>query len=198
MELETLLALAGYALAGTWTPGPNNMMLTASGATFGHRATLPHAMGVACGVPIMVFLVAVGMGEVFQRSETLRTGLAWAGFAVMIYLAWRIATAGPAKARGPSRPLTFLEACGFQWINPKAWVMVIGSSSTYSTGEAPVRDATIIAAVFLCSGLTSSQAWTAFGAAIGRFLGTGVRLRVFNIAMGLLLAVSALYMVAVE
>jgi threonine/homoserine/homoserine lactone efflux protein len=195
MEPHILLALTGFAFATTWTPGPNNMMLAASGATFGWRPTVPHALGVALGFPLMVFLIALGLGEVFQRSQALQTGLAWGGFAVMLYLAWRIATAGAARASKRTRPLRFHEAAAFQWVNPKAWVMAIGVSATYARGEDPVSDAAIIAAIFVIAGLTSSQTWTAFGAGIGRALGTGTGLHVFNAAMGLLLALSALWLV---
>ena len=195
MEPQILLALAGFAFATTWTPGPNNMMLAASGATFGWRPTVPHALGVGLGFPLMVFLIALGLGEIFQRSEALQTGLAWGGFAVMLYLAWRIATAGAAKARRRARPLRFHEAAAFQWVNPKAWVMAIGVSATYARGDDPVSDAAIIAAIFVIAGLTSSQTWAAFGAGIGRTLGAGARLRAFNVTMGLLLAASALWLV---
>jgi len=195
METQILLALTGFAFATTWTPGPNNMMLAASGATFGWRMTLPHAMGVALGFPVMVFLIALGLGEVFQRSEALQTGLAWGGFAVMLSLAWRIASAGAAKAQRRARPLRFHEAAAFQWVNPKAWVMAIGVAATYVSGDDPVSDAAIIAVVFVIAGLTSSQTWAAFGAAIGQMLGTGARLRAFNVAMALLLAACALWLV---
>lgn len=195
MSPEILLALLGFAFATTWTPGPNNMMLAASGATFGWRATLPHAMGVALGFPVMVFLIALGLGEIFQRSPAFRAGLAWAGFAVMLWLAWRIATADAAKARTRARPLHFHEAAAFQWINPKAWAMAIGVSATYARGAEPVLEAAIAAAAFVLAGLTSSQGWAVFGAGMGRVLGTGMRLRVFNVTMGLLLAVSALWLV---
>ena len=199
MEPQILLALTGFAFATTWTPGPNNMMLAASGATFGWRPTVPHAMGVALGFALMVFLIALGLGEVFQRSETLQTGLAWGGFAVMLYLAWRIATAGAApgaaKARSRARPMRFHEAAAFQWVNPKAWVMAIAVAATYARGDDPITDAAIIAAIFVIAGLTSSQTWTAFGAGIGRALGTGARLRAFNVTMGLLLAACGLWLV---
>ncbi len=195
MELQILLALTGFAFATTWTPGPNNMMLAASGATFGWRLTVPHALGVALGFPFMVFLIALGLGEVFQRSQVLQTGLTWGGFAVMLYLAWRIATAGAAKATSRTRPLRFHEAAAFQWVNPKAWVMAIGVSATYARGDDPITDAAIIAAAFVLAGLTSSQTWAAFGAGIGQALGTGARLRAFNITMGLLLVACALWLV---
>jgi threonine/homoserine/homoserine lactone efflux protein len=195
MELQILLALTGFAFATTWTPGPNNMMLAASGATFGWRLTVPHALGVALGFPFMVFLIALGLGEVFQRSQVLQTGLTWGGFAVMLYLSWRIATAGAAKATSRTRPLRFHEAAAFQWVNPKAWMMAIGVSATYARGDDPITDAAIIAAAFVLAGLTSSQTWAAFGAGIGRALGTGTRLHAFNITMGLLLVACAFWMV---
>lgn len=195
MEPQILLALTGFAFASTWTPGPNNMMLAASGATFGWRPTVPHAMGVALGFPLMVFLIALGLGEVFQHSQALRTGLTWGGFAVMLYLAWRIATAGAAKARHRARPLRFHEAVAFQWINPKGWVLAIAVAATYAHGDDPFGEAAIIAAAFAVAGLTSSQTWAAFGAGIGRMLGTGARLRAFNVTMGVLLAACALWLV---
>ena len=196
MTLDQILALAGFAFAGTWTPGPNNMMLAASGATFGWRRTLPHAMGVALGFPAMLFLIALGLGEAFQSSPTFRTALTWAGGAVMLWLAWRIATAS-AATKGPrrSRPLSFLEAAGFQWVNPKAWLLAIGVAATYASGAAPVAEAAVAAAVFVLAGLTSSQGWSGFGAALARLLGTGIRLRIFNAAMGALLALSAVWLV---
>ncbi|MEO1121599.1 MAG: LysE family transporter, partial [Pseudomonadota bacterium] len=121
MEWERLLALAAFAFASTWTPGPNNIMLANSGATFGYRASQPHAFGVALGFPIMLFLIALGLGELFKASPVFRETLKWAGAALLLYLAWRIATAGRTKTAGGGRPFTFVEAAGFQWINPKAW-----------------------------------------------------------------------------
>ncbi len=195
MDTQTLLALTGFAMAASWTPGPNNMMLAASGATFGWRATVPHAMGVALGFPLMIFLIALGLGEIFQRSAALRAGLAWGGFAVILYLGWRIAMAGAAKTGARARPLNFFEAAAFQWINPKGWVMAIAAAATYASGGAPLREAGVLAAVFLAVSLPGAQGWTLFGVGIGRMLGTGVRLRAFNVIMGLLLASSALLLV---
>lgn len=195
MDTQTLLALTGFAMAASWTPGPNNMMLAASGATFGWRATVPHAMGVALGFPLMIFLIALGLGEIFQRSAALRTGLAWGGFAVILYLGWRIAMAGAAKTGVRARPLNFFEAAAFQWINPKGWVMAVAAAATYASGGAPLREAGVLAAVFLAVSLPGAQGWTLFGVGIGRMLGTGARLRAFNVIMGLLLASSALLLV---
>jgi threonine/homoserine/homoserine lactone efflux protein len=191
---ETFAALIGFAFATVWTPGPNNAMLAASGATFGWRPTLPHVLGVAFGFPLMLFLVALGLGEVFRTVPAIATGLTWIGCAVMLWIAWRIGTAGaPGTSRGGrGRPFTFVEATGFQWINPKAWAMSIGVSATYASGVSPALEAAVVAAVFAACGFTSAMGWTLFGAGIGRLLGTGARLRAFNMAMGGLLALSAL------
>ena len=196
MPTDTLFALAAYALATLWTPGPNNMMLASSGATFGWWRTQPHAWGVGVGFAAMLFAVALGLGEVIERSALLRGALTWIGLAAMLYLAWRIGSAGPSEARaGAAKPLNFAQAAGFQWINPKAWVMCIGVGATYVSGAAPVREAAAAAGVFFVLGIGSSQGWTLFGKAIGRILGEGWALRVFNAAMGLLIAASALWLV---
>lgn len=194
---ESLGALMLYAFATCWTPGPNNAMLAASGATHGWRATQGHAWGIAVGFPLMVFLVALGLGGVFQQSAVLRNALAWGGAVLMLWLAWRIATAAPPEPGGPARgrPMRFHEAAAFQWINPKAWVMAIGTAATYASGADPLAEAALAAAVFSLAGLTSSQGWAAFGMAVGRLLGRGWRLRAFNIAMGLSVAVSAIWLV---
>lgn len=194
-EIERLTALAGFALATTWTPGPNNILLASSAARFGLGRTIPHAMGVAIGFSFMIFLVARGLGELFVSSALFRESLRWAGAALLLYIAWRIATApatvnGDASVRvdGAGRPFTFLEAAGFQWINPKAWAMAIGVGSTFLVGQAPTLEALAVAAVFMAVGLTSSHGWAIFGAAIRRLLSTERRARGFNIAMGVLVA----------
>lgn len=188
LSWEALLPLAGFAFAGTWTPGPNNVMLASSGASFGFRRSVPHALGVALGFPMMFFLVALGLGEVFKASPLLREILRWGGAALLLYLAWRIAGAGAAGGRSLSRPFTFVEAVGFQWINPKAWMMAIGVASTYLPGVRPLVEAAVAAAVFVAAGLSSAHGWAGFGAAIKDWLASGTRLQIFNGVMGVLLA----------
>lgn len=189
---ETFAALAALAVASTWTPGPNNAMLAASGATFGFRRTLPHAMGVALGFSLMMFLTALGLAGLFKQSALLREGLRWAGTALLLWIAWRIATArAPGAAGGPSRPFTFLQAAAFQWVNPKAWAMCVAVVSQFVTGAAPLREAASCALVFVASGLTSAHGWAAFGAGMGRVLGGGARLRAFNLCMGAMVAAGA-------
>jgi threonine/homoserine/homoserine lactone efflux protein len=194
MDLDAIAALAALAVSMTWTPGPNNTMLTASGANFGWRRTLPHAMGVAIGFPVMLVAVALGLGGVFEAEPRIATLLTWIGFAAMLYFAWRIATADAAHSETRPRPLTFVEASAFQWINPKAWTFAIWVAATYAVGTAALTNIALAAVVFLLSGLGSSQTWTLFGTVIGRLIGTGWKLRAFNIAMALLLAASAVWL----
>ena len=194
MNPDALTALAGIAVSMTWTPGPNNAMLSASGANYGWRRSVPHVTGVAVGFPIMLFLVALGLGRVLGAFPSIVEVLSWVGFAMLGWFAWRIATAGAARESARGRPLTFLEAIAFQWVNPKAWALAIYLTASYATGETALSNTVLAAGVFLLSGLASSHTWTIFGAGIGKALNRGWRLRAFNIAMALLLLGSAVWL----
>jgi threonine/homoserine/homoserine lactone efflux protein len=193
MSADLLAALTALAFATCWTPGPNNIMLANSGATFGYRATVAHAQGVGLGFPVMFFVIALGLGEAFRESAALREALRWGGAALMLWLGWKIGTAGRARAEGRGRPFTFLEAAAFQWVNPKAWVMAL-SIAALAGADDPLRGAAVGAAVFVAAGLTSAHGWALFGAAMRRWLSTDARLRAFNAVMGLSVAASALYL----
>lgn len=188
MSPETLLSLTGMALAASWTPGPNNSMLASSGATFGVKATIPHALGVALGFPVMIFLVGLGLGEIFRQSAILREVMRYLGAALLLWIAYRIATADPPGTPGSrSRPLRILEAAIFQWVNPKGWMAAIAISSQFVQPGAMIQTSSIIAVIFLATGLSSSLSWAFFGQAVGRWLRSPLRLRVFNVTMSLLL-----------
>ena len=191
---ETLLPLTLFVLSATLTPGPNNVMLLASGANFGVRATGPHMLGISVGYPVMVVAVGLGLGTVFEQLPVLHDIMRWAGCAYLLWLAWKIATAagmGEAKSRG--RPFTFLQAAGYQWVNPKAWIMAIGAFSVYSTPDmAPLPQALLFGAVFLAAAAPSCGIWAAFGSVIGRLLQSTRALRIFNGVMAALLAGSVL------
>lgn len=191
---ESLLPFILFALSATLTPGPNNVMLLASGANFGLRATGPHMLGISLGFPFMVFAVGLGLGAVFEQLPILHEILRWAGSAYLVWLAWKIATAaGMGKAESRGRPFTFLQAAGFQWVNPKAWIMAVSAFSVYSTPEAePLFQALLFGAVFCAISFPSCGFWTAFGSVIGRLLKSGRALRAFNGVMAALLAGSIL------
>ncbi len=188
MTFDTFLALLALALLAAWTPGPNNLMLASSGANFGLRRTLPHICGVAFGFPIMIFVVATGLGAIIAASAAVQEVIRWAGAALLLWFAWRIATAGRAEADATARPLTFVEAAGFQWVNPKAWAMAMATTAQFVTGSAVIMESLLCALAYTMAGLGSSVVWSGFGVWIRRLLSTDLRLRIFNISMGLLIA----------
>jgi threonine/homoserine/homoserine lactone efflux protein len=194
MPFDSLVQLALFALASLYTPGPNNIMLASSGARFGIRRTLPHALGVAFGFPLMLFPMALGLGAVFEQSPAFRDILRIVGAVVMLWIGWKVATAGRAQADETARPFTFLMAAGFQWINPKAWAMAIAVVGGYMLGRAPLLEALVCAGMFTALGLGSAFMWTGAGATIRRFLSSDVRIRLFNGMMGLLIAACAAFL----
>ena len=193
-----VLAVLPFALSTTLTPGPNTIMVTASGATFGFRRTVPHMLGIVVGFPLMMIGVGLGLGEVFAGRPLLHAALRWVGAGYLLYLAWRIATARPSAmedARG--RPLSFLQSVGFQWVNPKAWVMSVGALTTYTTvGGDTRRETLVIVAVFAVVTVPAIAFWAAFGVGVGRLLRSDRALRVFNWTMAALLVASLAQLVA--
>lgn len=180
MTLNLLLALVGFAFVTSITPGPNNLMLMASGANFGLRRTVPHALGVALGFAFMAFLVGAGLMQVFELWPVLHDILKLASVAFLLWLAWKIANAA-APGRGPSRaqPMTFLQAVAFQWVNPKAWAMALTAISVYAPDRS-LSGVVIVALVFSAVNLPSVGTWAVMGTQLRRFLTTPGRLRAFN------------------
>ncbi|MEE2951708.1 MAG: LysE family translocator [Pseudomonadota bacterium] len=191
---EQLLPLTLFAIVAVGTPGPNNAMLLASGANFGVRRSLPHLAGVNLGFALMIFTVAAGLGATLLQFPIFEMALRIGGIVYLLYLAFRIATAETAKDTAiKGRPINFIEAALFQWINPKAWIMATGATVTYGLGAPdPVTEAFLIAAIFLIAGTPFSSAWMLGGAWLKRFLSSAKRRRAFNWAMALLLVASLL------
>lgn len=195
MTPDMFLSALTIALASLWTPGPNNAMLASSGATFGLRATAPHALGVALGFAFMMLAVGLVLGGIFTQSALLREGLRWGGAVLLLWIAWKISTSGGlGGSGGRPRPMRFHEAAAFQWINPKAWVMAIGMSAQFITPAAPVASALSLGGLMAVAGLGSAFGWASAGVLIGRILRTPARLRAFNVTMGALIALSVLWM----
>ena len=191
MKPETLLALSIFAFVTSVTPGPNNMMLLASGVNFGIRRTVPHMLGIAAGFTAMLLVVGLGLGALVTAVPAVLVVLKVASAAYMLWLAWRLATSGSfGTGTGPARPMTFVEAAGFQWINPKAWAMALTATSVYTQPDAFYLSVVIVALVFGAINLPSVGVWAAFGVGLRGFLAVPARLRVFNVAMAVLLALS--------
>lgn len=191
MSETMLLALAAFCFVSSITPGPNNMMLLASGANFGFRRTLPHMLGVSLGFAAMVFAVGMGLGSLFKAYPPLYDMLRVVAIFYMLWLAWRIATAdGLGERDGTARPMTFLEAVAFQWINPKAWAMALGATAAFVTPDAFVAGVMIVTAVFAAINLPCIASWAGFGVVLRRFLDRPWALRAFNVTMAALLVAS--------
>lgn len=190
MSPDLLLALVGFAFVTSITPGPNNMMLLASGVNFGFRRTVPHMAGISLGHAFMVFLMGIGLSGLFQAVPQAMLVLKGLSVLYMLWLAWKIAHAAVPEGRGAAgRPFSFLQAAGFQWVNPKAWAMALGAISAYA-GEGGLQAVLVIAVVFSAVNLPSVALWAAMGEVLRHGLQEPRRLRAFNWTMAALLVAS--------
>lgn len=192
MQQDIFIALLVYALVTSITPGPNNFMLLASGVNFGFRRTIPHMLGIGAGFLVLLLAIGLGLGAVLAAFPALHIGLKIAGGVYLLYLAWRIAMSrslGGGKGE-EQRPMTFLEAAAFQWVNPKAWMIAVTGMAVYTDPQSPLFSMLIVAVAFAAVNLPSVSTWAAFGSALRGFLADPVRLKYFNISMGVLLAVT--------
>ncbi|WP_236191425.1 LysE family translocator [Pseudomonas pharyngis] len=192
LSLDLLLGFALFALVTSITPGPNNTMLLASGVNFGFNRTIPHMLGITCGFFVLVVAVGFGLGAVFQTYPLLYTILRYVGAAYLLYLAWKIAHSGPVgdSEQGEAKPISYLGAAAFQWVNPKAWIMAIGAISTYTPMQGYFTNVIVIAAVFAIINLPSVGVWAACGALLRNVLKDRRWLRLFNWGMAALLVIS--------
>lgn len=198
MTPELLLAFVAFAFVTSITPGPNNMMLLASGVNFGLRRSVPHMLGISLGFMVLVICVGLGLGQVFEQVPLLHTLLRYLGAAYLLYLAWKIAVSGaPDSNAGEQRkPFTFLQAAAFQWVNPKAWVMAIGAITTYTPQENFLLNVLLIAGLFALVNCPSVGVWTVAGSLLRNWLRNAAVLRAFNIGMAILLVASLYPIVA--
>ncbi|MCL6417722.1 LysE family translocator [Aestuariirhabdus sp. Z084] len=201
IPFETLLALVVFVFASSVTPGPNNLMLTASGINYGFVRTIPHMLGIPGGVMLLCLLVAFGLGAIFNSYPLLQETLKWLGCAYLLYLSWCIARATPIanQAEGvssESKPFTFLQSVSFQFVNPKAWVMVISAMSSFTlTGEDYVASALLVTLVFAIVNLPSISLWAGFGSVLRKLMTDPRKLRVINLALAGLTAGSVLLII---
>ena len=183
MTLELLLALAIFALISSITPGPNNLMVMASGANFGVRRTLPHMAGVLLGFNFMIWLVGAGLISIMESFPPSFVILKTLSAAFLLFLAWKIArAAAPGEDDEASRgtPLTFFQAAAFQWVNPKAWALSLAAVGAYASDANPVLSLAAVAVIFLAAGIPSVSAWLFLGTKIRLLLTNETRLRAFN------------------
>ena len=197
MPLDVFLALASFAFVMAFTPGPNNIMLTASGANFGFVRSIPHMAGVVVGFVILLVVSGGGLGALLVSFPSIQMALKVVGAVYMLWLAWKIANAhgGQDRTNLNARPLTFLQAAAFQWVNPKGVIIAFGAVALYVRPERAVVDLLIVLVVFGLATLLSTVTWSCFGAALSRVLRNEHQARLFNIVMALLLVASIVPMV---
>jgi threonine/homoserine/homoserine lactone efflux protein len=193
MTHETLIALALYALVTSVTPGPNNLMLLASGVNFGFRQTIPHMLGISLGFTAMVALVGFGLGAVLTLFPIVFNVLRVLALVYMVWLSWKLASSGSlGSGDAKARPMTFIEAALFQWINPKAWAMALTATTLYTVPDMYYLSVILVAGTFGVINLPSVSCWAGFGVALRGFLSVPARLRIFNVGMAVLLLLSTL------
>jgi threonine/homoserine/homoserine lactone efflux protein len=193
MTFETFLALSLYSFVASATPGPNNLMLLASGVNFGIRRTVPHMLGIAIGFTAMVAIIGFGLGALLEIVPGLMTALRYVALAYTVWLAWNLGTSGSlGTGKTGAQPMSFVAACLFQWVNPKAWVMALTATALYTTADHYIVSVLLVSAVFGVINLPCISVWAGFGVALRQILAIPARLRAFNILMAVLLLASTL------
>ncbi|MCE7797164.1 LysE family translocator [Sphingobium sufflavum] len=187
MEPQALLALTSFGVVSSFTPGPNNLMLMASGANFGIVRSLPHMAGVVVGFFFMLLIVGLGLFGLFHAWPPSFTILKVVSVAYTLWLAWKIARAdAPGAENIKGRPMSFLQASAFQWVNPKAWTMALSAITLYAPDE-HFASILLISLVFALIGIASTGSWMLAGLSIRGWLSSRRRLLAFNYGMAALL-----------
>jgi threonine/homoserine/homoserine lactone efflux protein len=190
------LPFAAYWFVMSITPGPNNVMLTASGATFGFRRTIPHMLGISFGCAVQLLAVGAGLGAIFAHWPDLQTALRWIGATYLLYLGVQMLKSGPAGTRDSARPLTFLEGAIFQFLNPKAWVMTITAATLFLPHELGVLAAGgYMLGIMVVVGIPCIAVWALFGSSLRSLLERPASRMGFNAAMAVALATTGVMMV---
>jgi len=201
LDLAVLIAFANFAFVASITPGPNNLMVLASGAAFGMRATLPHIAGIAIGFAVMLSAVVFGLGAVLDQYPVLWSVLKWGGVIWLCTLAWQLArpalfwtpSVGAASETPTARPMTLIEAALFQWVNPKAWAMALAVTLAYSDlADAAWQRALVMSLVFAAIAPLCNGTWLVAGRALRTLLADDVWGRVALLVMAALIVISAL------
>jgi threonine/homoserine/homoserine lactone efflux protein len=190
MDTQLFAALTLFAFVSSLSPGPNNLMLLASGVNHGFRATLPHMAGLSTGFFSLLAAVGLGLGLLFEQVPQLYTLLKWLGTAYLLYLTWCVATAGAPKDAATSQPLGYWGAAAFQWVNPKAWVMAVGTFSSFVPAHS--GQVLVVGAAAWCTvvGIPAFSLWVLCGSRLRHWLRIPHYRRIFNGAMAILLVAS--------
>ena len=192
MTLEQTISFLIFSLVAAITPGPSNVMITATGSAAGIVRGLPCALGAAVGMASLLFTAALGLGQLILGHPEILSVMNWCGAAFLLWLAWKIALAGSAGEPAAERPVGFIGATFFQWVNPKGWLVAVGAASTYlqpDTGS-QLLQAFVLALLFFAVAFPSGLVWLVLGASMQGLLRDERYARMFNIVMAIALAAS--------
>ena len=192
MNPDQYLPLIAFTMVMIGTPGPNNLMLMSAGANFGFRRSIPHILGITVGCQILLWAIALGLGQLLEAYPQAALILKACGGLFLLYMAYQLARPRKSKLEVDKeiKPLTFLQAALFQWVNPKAWLMLVTVVSTFGDREHFFISVLTIAVIFFFMGIPLISAWNIGGVALKSWLHVGQRLVRFNRAMALLLLLS--------
>jgi threonine/homoserine/homoserine lactone efflux protein len=191
MTYELLIGLITFAFVSSITPGPNNLMLMSSGATFGFKQTIPHVLGVGLGFTLMILLVGIGLVQLFDLYPITYQILKVVSVVYLGYLAFKIATSSrlESKTSSTAKPFSFMQAASFQWVNPKAWTMALTAISVYSPND-QFDSIALVAIIFGLINLPCICCWTTLGQKLSKYLKNEKHLTLFNRSMASLLILS--------
>lgn len=206
MDIQLVTAMFSFAFVTSATPGPNNLMLLASGANFGFKRTIPHMLGIGCGMILLLLVTLAGLAELFTRFPIAQQALKVVGVLYLLWLAWKIASAPVTEtmtskgeqAVTEAQPMRWWQAAAFQFVNPKAWMMALGAVSSFTlAGEQYWLSGLVLMIIFFCVNVPSVSIWAGFGVIIQQFLSSARRKRQFNLLMGLLTAATVWMIVGI-
>ncbi len=190
MTFEMFVALVGFAFAMSISPGPGNFILLAAGVNFGFVRSLPIVLGISVGFLSMVLAIGLGLGPVLHSHPFVYAGLKLLCAAYVFRLALKIARSSPSggpSAEKPERPISFVQACFLQLVNPKAWAVALIVTVSYTTPADYLPSLLAMIAVFAVVNLPAISVWALFGVGLRQVLNDPAKVRVFNIVMALLL-----------
>lgn len=192
--MNELIALGAFSFVNAFTPGPNNVMLWASGVQFGFRSTIRHITGIVFGVGSMAIALATGLGALVTQVPQIEIVLKVIGSAYLLYLAYQIAGSQAMRRPTAARPLGVWQALAFQYVNPKAWVFILAAVTTFRPEALPIMLGNLVmAGVIMLVVLSSATSWAAGGTLISRFVTSDRATRVLGLALGALLAATVVY-----
>jgi threonine/homoserine/homoserine lactone efflux protein len=183
--MAQLVALLGFSFVSSFTPGPNNILLWASGATFGFRRTLPHVVGTALGIGVMAIVSGAGIAALVSSVPQVGVGMRLAGSVYLVWLAWQIVRSGALKQGSVARPLGVGGAMAFQVLNPKAWIFALGAMTTFRPEALPVMTGTVVVALVMMSMIIpAASVWAGAGDAMSRWLSGERTRRAVSVVLG--------------